>query len=116
MADINVRWMKDPDTNVTSYTVTFVTTPSGSSTPNPPLVFTEPQNATGDASGYSINYAGLTPTPPALNPGDSVAGTITSTDSFGQTSPPITPTGSPVVISAVPPPPTGPVGATMAQV
>lgn len=112
MAGVKVTWTQDTDPNVASYSIFFTVTPAGSSAPNPTLTLSVPRSTTGDAGGYSADYLNLTPTPPALNNGDSLAVTGESIDTFGQASPMVPAAGSPVVISIAPPPPPPPTGPT----
>lgn len=114
MAGVKVTWTKDLDTNVTQYNLKFVVTPAGGGTPVT-YNMVVPRSASDDASGYTTDYLDLTPAPPALNNGDSVAVFGESQDSFNQVSPFLPAQGSPVTINIIPPAPTGPVNLTAAQ-
>lgn len=105
MPDVRASWTRDTDANVGSYTVFFALNGAA------PVSMNVPRTPAGDSSGYTALYSGLSPAPPALNPGDSIVVSAESVDTFGQASPILSAAGSPVVVpTPTPPPPTGPVG------
>ena len=115
MAGVAVTWQADPSASVASYNVFFAVTPADGSAPTN-YTLTVPRDAASDQNGYATDYLRLSPAPPALNNGDSVAVTAVSIDTLGQSSPTITAGGSPVVIAIAPPPaPTGPVNLVAVQ-
>ena len=101
-ADVQVLWTPDTDPNVTKQTVAYVKNGTAVGSVDVPV-------------GTSMsNFLSLTPAPAPLAIGDVITGTITGSDSFGQTGPAVP--FPAVTIIGTPPPPTGVTGVTSKQV